>query len=294
MRTHPSRRLTSVAIASVAAAIVARRMHDEHRRVGGLQPARLVHHSPDDADTASDTTDAARERRRPASDLHSEGRHRRSSTCCSCRKAASRARPARCCSPSRRAARTSISPNSLVDEKYHDEAIARDYVVVSPAAPSTGLFYDDDIGRARARAARRDRSGSTRPRAASSTSSASATAGSRRSRPRWRMPDRFRSLVVFPGYSPDGGDDPELATLTGMGVSMFVGGDDSGWLDASQQTEATLKAAGITVELHVIAGPGPHPGRRAARHRPVRRPRTGPQLTRRPGEREMTRDLHPG
>lgn len=44
--------------------------------------------------------------------------------------------------------------------------------------------------------------------------------------------------------------------VANIGVSMFVGGDDSVWLDASQLTEQTLKELGYTVELHVVAGEG--------------------------------------
>ena len=70
------------------------------------------------------------------------------------------------------------------------------------------------------------------------------------------FPERFRSLVVFPGYSQDGGDDPNLSKLKDIGVGLFVGGEDSGWLEASQQTEQTLQGLGYTVELHVVAGEG--------------------------------------
>ena len=37
---------------------------------------------------------------------------------------------------------------------------------------------------------------------------------------------------------------------------MFVGGDDTGWRDASELTDKTLKALGYKVELHVVAGSG--------------------------------------
>ena len=70
------------------------------------------------------------------------------------------------------------------------------------------------------------------------------------------MPERFRSLVVFPGYSPAGDDDPDLAKLADIGVSMFVGGDDTGWRSASEQTKSTLASFGIEAELHVIEGQG--------------------------------------
>ncbi len=37
---------------------------------------------------------------------------------------------------------------------------------------------------------------------------------------------------------------------------MFVGGEDSGWREASEQTEQTPRDLGCTVELHVVAGEG--------------------------------------
>jgi hypothetical protein len=37
---------------------------------------------------------------------------------------------------------------------------------------------------------------------------------------------------------------------------MFVGGEDTGWRTASEQTEQTLKDLGYTVELHVVEGEG--------------------------------------
>ena len=70
-------------------------------------------------------------------------------------------------------------------------------------------------------------------------------------------PERFRSLVVFPGYSQDGGDDPNLSKLKDIGVSMFVGGDDTGWRDCERADRSRRsKGLGYTVELHVVAGEG--------------------------------------
>jgi dipeptidyl aminopeptidase/acylaminoacyl peptidase len=143
----------------------------------------------------------------------------------------------------------------LVDERYHDEALARGYAVVSPAAPSTGLFFNDS-------------SAALVPELLDAIEQQYPPEGGRFDlvgvsngglsafRAAIDHPERFHSLVVFPGYSPDGGDDPNLRALKDMGVSMFVGGDDSGWLSASQQTEATLHDLGITVELHVVPGEG--------------------------------------
>jgi dipeptidyl aminopeptidase/acylaminoacyl peptidase len=142
---------------------------------------------------------------------------------------------------------------SVVESRWHDEALSRGWVVVSPAAPSTGLFYDDESARLvpellDAIAADYPPEGGRFDLAGVSNGGLSAFKAA------LSYPERFRSLVVFPGYSPDGGDDPNLSKLKDIGVSMFVGGDDTGWLDPSRQTQQTLESLGYTVELHVVAG----------------------------------------
>jgi pimeloyl-ACP methyl ester carboxylesterase len=143
----------------------------------------------------------------------------------------------------------------IVEDRWRDEALARDWVVASPAAPKTGLFYSpksaalvpellDKV------AADYPPEGGRFDLAGVSNGGLSAFAAA------LSYPDRFRSLVVFPGYSQDGGDDPNLSKLRDIGTAMFVGGDDSGWRTASEQTEQTLKALGYTVELHVVPGEG--------------------------------------
>ncbi len=143
----------------------------------------------------------------------------------------------------------------IVEDRWRDEALARDWVVVSPAAPDTGLFYSDKSAALVPELldevaadyppedGRFDLAGVSNGGLSAFTAALS-------------YPDRFRSLVVFPGYSQDGGDDPNLSKLKDIGVAMFVGGDDSGWRTASEQTEATLKSLGYTVELHVVPGEG--------------------------------------
>ena len=143
----------------------------------------------------------------------------------------------------------------IVEDRWHDEALARGWVVVSPAAPSTGLFYDDKSARLVPElldkiAAEYPPEGGRFDLAGVSNGGLSAFKAA------LTFPERFRSLVVFPGYSQDGGDDPNLSKLKDIGVSMFVGGDDTGWRQASELTEQTLKGLGYTVELHVIAGSG--------------------------------------
>jgi enterochelin esterase-like enzyme len=143
----------------------------------------------------------------------------------------------------------------VVDGKWRDEALARGWVVVSPAAPKTGLYYNAESAalvpelldmittQYPPEDGKFDLAGVSNGGLSAFTAALT-------------HPERFRSLVVFPGYSQDGGDDPNLSKLKDIGVSMFVGGDDSGWLGPSQQTEETLKGLGYTVELHVVPGEG--------------------------------------
>lgn len=143
----------------------------------------------------------------------------------------------------------------IVEDRWHDEALARGWVVVSPAAPSTGLFYDDPSAQLVPELL--DMIASDYPPEGGRFDLAGVSNGGLSAfKAALTFPERFRSLVVFPGYSPDGGDDPNLSKLNDIGVSMFVGGDDTGWREASEQTEQTLKGLGYTVELHVIAGSG--------------------------------------
>ncbi|MBI4934400.1 MAG: hypothetical protein HY828_11005 [Actinobacteria bacterium] len=143
----------------------------------------------------------------------------------------------------------------LVDERYHDEALERGYVVVSPAAPSTGLFYDEDSA-ALVPELLDAIEASYPPDGGKFDLIGVSNGGLSAFRAAIDHPERFHSLVVFPGYSPEGGNDPRLSVLTDLGIAMFVGGEDTGWRSASETTEATLKDLGITVELHVVAGEG--------------------------------------
>jgi pimeloyl-ACP methyl ester carboxylesterase len=143
----------------------------------------------------------------------------------------------------------------LVEDKYRAEALARDYVVFSPAAPSTGLFYTDASAALVPQLL--DMAAAQYPPDEGKFDLVGVSNGGLSAfRAALDQPERFRSLVVYPGYSPDGADDPNLAKLKGIGVAMFVGADDDGWRDPSQQTKDILEQQGNTVELHVIPGKG--------------------------------------
>ena len=141
----------------------------------------------------------------------------------------------------------------IVTDRWRDEALARGWVVVSPAAPSTGLFYSD--ASAKLVPELLDEIANVYPPEGGRFDLAGVSNGGLSAfKAALSYPHRFRSLVVFPGYSQAGGDDPNLSKLKDIGVSMFVGGLDTGWRNASELTEKTLKALGYTVELHIVEG----------------------------------------
>jgi len=143
----------------------------------------------------------------------------------------------------------------IVEEKYRTEALARGYVVVSPAAPSTGLFFSD--ASAALVPELLDMTATLYPPEGGKFELMGVSNGGLSAfRAALEQPDRFGSLVVYPGYSPDGADDPNLKMLKGIGVAMFVGGNDDGWKEPSQQTKEILSRQGGKVELHVVAGEG--------------------------------------
>jgi len=144
---------------------------------------------------------------------------------------------------------------NIVNGRWRDEALKRDWVVVSPAAPESGLYYSDKSAKYVPElldAVAKDYP----PEDGKFDLGGVSNGGLSAFKAALSYPERFRSLVVFPGYSQDGGDDPNLSKLKNIGVAMFVGGEDTGWRQASELTEKTLKDLGDTVELHVVEGSG--------------------------------------
>jgi pimeloyl-ACP methyl ester carboxylesterase len=143
----------------------------------------------------------------------------------------------------------------IVDDRWHAEALRRDWVVVSPAAGSRGLFYEpaaaalvpgllDEVAR-------------TYPPDGGRFDLAGVSNGGLSAfRAAEDHPDRFRSLVVFPGMPPDESDTASLARLKGLGTAFFVGADDSGWLEGSRRAADALRALGNRVELTEVPGQG--------------------------------------
>ena len=69
-------------------------------------------------------------------------------------------------------------------------------------------------------------------------------------------PERFASVLVFPGF-PDGPTDADsLADLAKLPIAMFVGGEDPGWIEPMTTTADTLESLGGTVTLDIRDGEG--------------------------------------
>lgn len=142
----------------------------------------------------------------------------------------------------------------LAHQLYWDYAEARDWIVVSPVAPDGVLFFqgaEERIPGLLDSIARRFRIEGGRFHLAGISNggiSAFRVAGAH--------PDRFCSLVVFPGLPGTERDFERLEGLTGMPVRMLVGGEDGPWVDRMRLTDERLRTLGGDVSLRVLPGVG--------------------------------------
>lgn len=69
------------------------------------------------------------------------------------------------------------------------------------------------------------------------------------------MPEMFASLTAVPGF-PQTADFKRLSTLTEIPVTLFVGENDSSWVEQMQTTEAELRRLGGQVSLTIVPNEG--------------------------------------
>ena len=70
-------------------------------------------------------------------------------------------------------------------------------------------------------------------------------------------PERFHSVVTFPGYPPRESDFENLGRLQGMRIHLFVGEQENrAWIDGAQRAHETLDRLGISTHLTVFPGEG--------------------------------------
>ena len=140
------------------------------------------------------------------------------------------------------------SVDSRLDANWRAEAERRGYVIVSPAAPDSGLFFQDG---ARAFPAFLDQilrdynvqGGKLHVAGASNGGLSAFHIAS-------RYPKYFVSLTAYPGYLADA--TPALIdALRPLCIYMYVGERDRGWLGEMEKQAGQFRAKGYRVEYSV-------------------------------------------
>lgn len=140
----------------------------------------------------------------------------------------------------------------LVDNTYAGEAQRLGWVVVSPAAPDGQLFFD----------------GSERllpgfvdwvetwvvPEGGSPHVAGVSNGGISAFRYAAENPERVSSVVTFPGFARSADDREALSDLSDVPFRLFVGENDTSWVEAAEGTTALLEDSDGDVELVVFPG----------------------------------------
>ena len=144
---------------------------------------------------------------------------------------------------------------SVVANTYRAEALARGWVVVSPAAPRGGPNW---FGGSEALVPELMNwiEGWVTPEGGGFHIAGMSNGGISTFRVAGENPDRVRSLTVFPGFPRSDADRAALEGLTSVPVTMFVGGEDTTWISPMEEAEATLISLGGDVELEIFPGEG--------------------------------------
>lgn len=144
--------------------------------------------------------------------------------------------------------------NAGLDSYWEAEGTRRGFIVVSPAAPARQLFFQGGE--------------KVLPELMAYISKTYGVAGekfhlagvSNGGLSAFKVavdhPDLFRSLTVVPGFPPSREVFAQLESIAGLTVSMFVGEQDSGWLEPMTSTAEALKRAGGEVYMEVIPNNG--------------------------------------
>jgi pimeloyl-ACP methyl ester carboxylesterase len=142
---------------------------------------------------------------------------------------------------------------TLAESTYAPEALARGWVVITPAAPNGELFFD---GSERYLGEFLDRHNWIRPEGGRFHLAGVSNGGISAFRIAALEPQRFASLAVYPGFPRSPADKEALPALVGMPVAMFVGGDDTQWIQPMVVTRDTLAGLGGAVTLEIREGEG--------------------------------------
>ena len=135
---------------------------------------------------------------------------------------------------------------------YQSEAVRRGWVVVSPVAPNGTLYFDGSevfisglldwvdtwVGV------------EGKPHLVGVSNG-----GLSAFRALGQQPDRFDSILVFPGFPRTDADRTNLEQAE-VPIRMFVGETDAGWVEPMQETYDTLSSQGRDITLEVFPGEG--------------------------------------
>lgn len=139
-----------------------------------------------------------------------------------------------------------------LDSYWAKEAGKRGWIVLSPVAPGGQLFFQGSeayipefLGRTAA---------TYRPEGGKYHIAGISNGGLSAFRVALEHPDKVRSLLVLPGFPYTEEDFQQLEKLKNIPVAMFVGEQDTTWLEAMQATEKELSRLGGTVSLEIVPG----------------------------------------
>ncbi len=141
----------------------------------------------------------------------------------------------------------------LAEGTYLPEALARGWVVLTPAAPDGVLFFQ---GSERTIAGFLDALTWLRPEGGRIHIAGVSNGGISAFRVAGEMPDRVASVAVFPGFPSTAEDRAALEELAAVPVAMWVGADDVGWFEPMDEARRILERAGGTVRFDVRQGEG--------------------------------------
>lgn len=142
----------------------------------------------------------------------------------------------------------------LAEGTYLTEALARGWVVVSPAAPNGELFFSGS--EALVPGLLDWISTWVSPEGGKPHVIGVSNGGRSTFRAAAENPDRFRSILVFPGFPGSDADKAALEDLVGVPIRMFAGENDTAWVAPMQETLATLTGLGADVTLEIVPGEG--------------------------------------
>ena len=142
----------------------------------------------------------------------------------------------------------------LVENSYAPEATRLGWVVVSPAAPGGELFFDGSeallpgfVDWIETWVA---------PEGGAPHVAGVSNGGISAFRYATLNPERVRSLITFPGFARSDADRSALGDLADVPIRMFVGENDTSWVEAGERTADEVRSAGGDVELTVFPGEG--------------------------------------